>query len=448
MTTSRLFEVFAFTLLQAGLSSLLALVFGILSGLGLLSITGRRSLAVWRALAFLPSVFPPLFLIIACLGALGEFFPFGLWGIVLLHTLQFFGLVAWAFERRLRERHGTSLELAWTEGAPLSLWLGCLLRGPLGKYCLWIFLVVFTQTFASLSVPLIVGGGADTWEVYLYAGLREGQGLLIIFYLSLVPMAMQVFAALALGINDAPGEVQRSDGLGASLGKKSGLIPLLLPVGACVWVMIEALPKAIPGLLELVGFTHLVFSAMLGTVLLSILTGILLLLSLGVWAYWAPWSNIERKSGAWPTPSTVLVALGLMGFTAWFGFYAITSLGLLVLTLPSLLKGWLIPRCSELKAQWTVAKVLGAEQKQIFWEITWPQVRATVGQAAGLGALWAAGDFALSGLFANRAETLSLLIENLMSAYRLPLATLLLWPLLAIGGFSYFACIRWARVIG
>jgi thiamine transport system permease protein len=62
-----------------------------------------------------------------------------------------------------------------------------------------------------------------------------------------------------------------------------------------------------------------------------------------------------------------------------------------------------------------------------------PQLSKELGLIGALAALWASGDFALSSLVAYQDLTVAMLVDELMSSYRLELATWLMAPMLLAG---------------
>lgn len=102
-----------------------------------------------------------------------------------------------------------------------------------------------------------------------------------------------------------------------------------------------------------------------------------------------------------------------------------------------------------LEDQIHLARTMGARWGQILFEIVWPQRSDPFFRMAGMAALWASGDFAVSSIIAEGNRTWALTIDSLMSSYRLDLASLLTIPLFALGllcyGFFVGACRYVAR---
>jgi ABC-type Fe3+ transport system permease subunit len=96
-----------------------------------------------------------------------------------------------------------------------------------------------------------------------------------------------------------------------------------------------------------------------------------------------------------------------------------------------------------LRDQVHIAQIQGAHPFQIFSKILLPQVSQQLGLVGALAFLWAAGDFSLSGILSSGDSTLALLIESLMSAYRLELSTLFMSMLVifSLAGASFYTSV-------
>lgn len=78
-----------------------------------------------------------------------------------------------------------------------------------------------------------------------------------------------------------------------------------------------------------------------------------------------------------------------------------------------------------------IARTLGASWSSILFDVVWPQAAGPILNACALAAVWAVGDFALSGILLDDGEaTLPLLMQNYLNNYRFDQAAFLLAPLL------------------
>ncbi|MBX3041892.1 MAG: ABC transporter permease subunit, partial [Bdellovibrionaceae bacterium] len=79
-----------------------------------------------------------------------------------------------------------------------------------------------------------------------------------------------------------------------------------------------------------------------------------------------------------------------------------------------------------LQGQRQVAESLGASEFAIWRQVLLPQLAPSISTLAGVAAVWACGDFAISKLIASKDLTLGMMTETLISSgYRLGLATVL-----------------------
>ena len=76
---------------------------------------------------------------------------------------------------------------------------------------------------------------------------------------------------------------------------------------------------------------------------------------------------------------------------------------------------------------------MGSTRFLTFKKIVFPQVFPSILFLSGLGAFWAIGDFAISKIIYGKSVTLALHIGDLVGAYKLELANLLVFLLLFLG---------------
>ena len=90
-----------------------------------------------------------------------------------------------------------------------------------------------------------------------------------------------------------------------------------------------------------------------------------------------------------------------------------------------------------LSSQVETARFLGADESLIFKKILWPSNRSLFFLCAGTASFWACADFSYSLIVSSGHWSLSLLLHDLFSSYRLNEALLLAWLLLALSLFSF-----------
>ncbi len=260
-------RVLSFTLLQAGLSTLLSLALGIPIGRAL----ARRQSFPGRALVVrlmnMPQALPALVVIIGLIeiygkrGWLGGVFDlYGLQGILLAHLFFNVPLAARLslaeFERIPAESWKLAAQLGFS---PLAIWRRVewpQLKGSLPGIALLIFLLCAS----SFAVVLTLGGGprATTLEVAIYQSLRadfdpQRAAVLALLQLALcatLALAAQKWGGLAQGWPTLGSAARRYDGLTLAgylrdgLLIAAGLALLVPPLLALLWNGIHAFRAA------------------------------------------------------------------------------------------------------------------------------------------------------------------------------------------------------------
>lgn len=425
---AELFWAFKNTFAQAFISAIFSLVLGLWTSLGLLSLREKRH-RHWRflldILCLLPNFLPPLFMLLATLNAI-EPFPFGIWGIALIHTFINFGLVAVLLAQIIESKLGGMVEQAYVEGASRWQFFRQVFFPLLKKDLALMGLFVFVICFGSFSVPLVVGGGhGTTIEVLIYEKIRLasewGDAVILAFLQS----------AFIFGLAFV---VQKSRVVRVDRWAKLKLIQM--PSGIFVVGFISAVylfgyaQSFSSGLAMLSTFYDIqsaLFWGFLGTLAMGLLVGLLCYLGLLLMAYCWPKAWFEKFLNGYVAPSTSLACFALLILgpnEGWMPFVKI-PLALTILSLNTLFRmGW-DNELESLQSQVTVAHTMGASRNQIFIEILLPQITRRAGLLAGLASVWACGDFAVSRILAHRDITLGMMTETLMSSYRLHQATVL-----------------------
>jgi len=101
-----------------------------------------------------------------------------------------------------------------------------------------------------------------------------------------------------------------------------------------------------------------------------------------------------------------------------------------------------------LARQRAVALTLGIEGGAFLRQIAIPQLASRASTLAGLAAVWATGDFAVSRILAHRDLTLAMMTETLMTGYRLNLATVLSLGIFLAAVVVFLALKGAGRVLG
>ena len=402
---------------QAALSTAITLPLGILLALATLN----RNHIIDEFCLLAPSVVPPLFLVLACLGLVPG--AHGLTVVVALHALMASGLVALAFKRAIAARFGRLAEVARAMGASSTrIWLELgwpILRGDLAGLAVFVFALSLT----SFSVPLLLGHARPlTLEVLIYNLIREHGAW---------DHAVSVSAVAALGLF---GFVSILPRVGSSrmfgvpqrapqfLGFRRGRAWAFVPLGVIIFGLGRGFDRAI-----ISEDWAALGPAVLLSLALGIGVGLIELILFTILAYVSPHARLKRFVGGLVAPGFVLGAFAFVLTPGW----PVLKLALVtaLLLFPMLYRCQVADALDALADQIAMARTLGAGWGAILFGIVWPQAGPAMLRASGLAGVWASGDHALSGILLEQDQTLPLLVRDLMGHYQFSAAILGLIPM-------------------
>lgn len=177
-------------------------------------------------------------------------------------------------------------------------------------------------------------------------------------------------------------------------------------------------------------------SQSMGTLLIGLMTGTFTFFILNLFLYICPSEKVRELLLTYAPPSLVLTGFVFLISSSVFIFLKI-SLGLTLLMFPIVYKMKWYSQIQKIKNQKIMAESLGARPFHIFKCILYPQCAKTSLFLSGVVAFWVAGDFAFSRIIAGQDVSVALLIQGLVSNYRLELASLLIWWMLILGLVCY-----------
>lgn len=434
---------------QAILSSSVSLFAGWILFLALQTWPAGRPRTFVEFGLLLPNMVPPLFVALGLLNLVTYFvqFPYGVGAVISAHVLLNSGLVAIALDRLVHSRLGGMAEVCWIMGAnPALFWRKVAwpyLRADLA--CLYLF--VFSLCFTSFSLPLLLSGDrASTLEVVIYDTIRvEGRwdkAVLLAAFQALVLLAM----AWLLPQPFWPPRPARQNLSYLSWRPGRWLVVVPAAVLFIGWIAGAMAGFAADWDSDLIS---LLVPAALTTFILALAVGLLHLLIFLVIAFVSPHAKLRRFLNGYLSPSPVITGFALLLVPGEGDVWNIlkTVMALTLISVP-LLYRWIVHSAlAGISGQIGMARTLGASWSSILFEIVWPQVSSPLMRACGLAALWASGDFALTGILAGNVTTLPLVMEDLIGNYRMEMAQVLMIPLVAIGLGTYYLFVRAGRYV-
>ncbi len=432
---------------QSILSAFFAVVFGFFVALGFFCIKKKWLRATLEILALLPNFLPTLFTLVAIFNFVDPF-PSGTFGIVIVHIFIYFGLVAVLLANQIESRLGGLVEQAWVDGTSRFQFYTKVFFPLMRKDLLGVFLFVLVMCFSSFSVPLVAGGGrGTTLEVLIYEKMRLstdwGAAVFLSFIQTLIVFAISLLAYRGRGqIADRAVSFQW-------IRSRTGLLLLICLLSAFVLGYAQGI---VDGFLQMSFFYELrfaLFKQLFGTIALGLFTGLLtfVILFCVVWAQPEAWfQNFLRSYFA---PSTALTGFAFLvvgpneGVWPWLKIPVV----MVLLSLTSLFRMSWESSIQALHSQRVMGQVLGASRWQIFRQIEFPQLIGRASFLAGLAALWASGDFAVSRILAHGDLSLAMMTETLLSSYRISQASILSFFVFLVGVSLFLFFIGAGRVL-
>ena len=435
--------IFLMTVFQAGASAFLSLVLASLASRGLLSLAMKKYYFVVEAFILLPCLIPPLILALSLVHWVGLFsaFPFGLPALIISHTLTYTGLCSSAISRSLLKHSHSLSGWAYIHRVSPFQFFKILLKTVLLKDIKTLFILVFTSAFTSLSLPLLVGGSSSfSLEFFIYENLKNPNLWPQAFALILLQSCFIFFIcwrAFSQGFE-----------YGRSLPyNKIYLIPkrifliipfiaVVLSVGGLFFISDKTV------IVKLLSLSSIIWEAVLNSILLSLGAGGLTLILLAALCLSYQNLNARKFIVSFTPPGVSFMGLAFLILPFYSQPFVLLkwTLGLTLLLFPWLYRFRGERALERMSLQVETARLLGAGRVFIFKEILWPNNRSVFFLCAGLASFWACGDFAYSLIVSSGHWSLSLIVYDLFSSYRLEEAVLLSWLLLAV---SFFVLLFW-----
>ncbi len=422
-----LFWALSNSVVQSFFSALITLAIGFVVALGHLRIPANRFIvkSIFETLCLITQFIPVVVSLVGILNLIQPF-PMGIPGVVVVHSFINFGLAAILLSQIMRN--------TWSETSDVSRTLG------VGRFLYWrkigipqikreialLFLYLFSMFFTSFSIPLVVGGGrGTTLEILIYEKMRLSLDWSAAVILAWVQIIF-IFGLSFLAIKHKR-EANKRDADLTWLGSSSGIFVLLfimtgLFVGyssglADGWVQRQELLTF--GNDFLFGFIN---SLVLGLITYIFVIGLMKAIALlGIMPEW-----LDKFLNGYLAPSTSLTCfafLVVMPAEQYWSYIKI-PLAFTLLTFPGIYRMGFGERVKELKGQLEHAAVLGAPLYLTFKNVTWPQLKQQARFLAALVSTWACGDFAVSRILSTKDFTLGLMVQTLLSTYRMSLASI------------------------
>lgn len=418
-------------------SAVFSLVLGFIFSFGLQACasTHPRLAGVLRQALLFPIYLPPFFIILIFFYWF-DFFPLGKLANIVAQTLTYAGMTAVLWTAILQENLADLSQMARVQGISKFrfLWMS---RQLLYRPVVALGVFIFAISFSSFSIPLILSGGrGTTLEILIYEKIRISQD----FGLALWMAAAQSLFLGALFWN-YPGHFTIFKGRGDSRSYFSSKLAAVLMMGFLVFQFfpwIAQSPAEWSQAWNQISEAPDFWNELLETGRKSLFLSLMMMMIMGTLALYLVFlmvqSPLPKYLRSYFALSVSVVGLSGILILDFVGPNIAYLFSFTVLMFFSIFRLTIDPKIGALESQLQVAKVLGASQWQRFREIAYPQIRHEYATLLGMTFLWTLGDFAVARFFLPAGSTITLLIESLMTSYRIQGAILLGLFVLLVGG--------------
>jgi ABC-type Fe3+ transport system permease subunit len=348
------------------------------------------------------------------------------------------GLVSYLLHKQMELKSQKIARDSLVAGVPASRFILRGLLPELKKDILLLAFYFFVLFFFSFSIPFLVGGSVyGGFEVFIYEKIllfgMWGEAIQYSLYLFFILLILSRFLD-----QEESGEIWtglEKSFLGSMSNSYSIVFPMVPVFLLCLGLFLVFLKSG-----WMLNFDS-VFPLVHGTWFISLLTGLQIFFYLSALSF----AYLPEKSGKWLLslvyPGWVIVGFAFLllpGDSAFLRLIKISSAQAL-LYLPFVYRLSFHQKLKDLKKQMMISSTLPTPWVKTFRQVVFPQVLPQMAFLSGLCSLWAAGDFAITGLLIDSQHSGSLAyeIKELMSNYRLEKA-LLYMPSLLLSSLLVF----------
>ncbi|OFZ31607.1 MAG: hypothetical protein A2622_03225 [Bdellovibrionales bacterium RIFCSPHIGHO2_01_FULL_40_29] len=421
------------SVIQSGAAALISVSFGFFLSFGLLNFSGATQSVLGR-IVLVPQVLPTLFSILISFSLLNPF-PMGHIGVIFIFTLVNLGLSTYFMAHAIRSQVGNLALVSDVMGIKKSSFIFRILL-PLIKSDLKVnFFFVFLFCLASLSVPLVAGGGKGTnLEVLIYEKIFIEQAwnsaaMMMIFQTGLI-FCISYFFLNRRGASPQPFVSH------PFLKSKVSALALLIYIISYGYGYISRLLESFSDFEDLVPYGVDILEATGQSLLIGIVTlGICFVFLYGWIVYF-----VEKQRHHFVI-HLMSISTVLVGFSLYILFsqtvqmdYIKLPLAFLILFVPALFRFIFEDKLAQIKGQILAAKVHSISTTRIVFQIILHQFPNALLTSASLLLIWTLSDFAISRAAGAQVKTLGLLSVNFLNSYRLNSAYLLSFYILIFWG--------------
>lgn len=438
---------FFYVLLQSFLSASLSVIIGLLIALSYL----KKSLNVQKTLywGLLPQALPTVLIVYSYFKIFSffEIYPQSYIHVVIVHVLINMGLVAFLIFPHVQEQVENKLHLMVSLQLSLNRFFKMIILGELAPTIFYIWILVFSFSLTSFSVPLLLSGTIPSSLDYLIyiKGYVEGDwsSASILGFIEFIFLGCLFFLRTYK----------------ISISNRNSNFTILNDKKA-VFYLLNFLPLIFI-LTSILHFGDANFAEAIHTISKDIKNILINTLILALWALWFYsflfWTQMYilkyewvRKFHQffWPLSpillSFVILSLSLDISDSMGLKVAVSGLAISIFIFPIVFKFWILPEYSNIIYVYKKSEVLGLPYYKVFGEIMVPYLMPSYKASMMYVILFAIGDFTLSGILISDLKTIGLSMRTYIQSYQLIEAQVLAMILILVSMFLIHTLV-WRR---
>lgn len=434
---------FFYVLLQSGLSATISVLIGIMIAVSY--VQSSHFLRGTIYLGLLPQILPTIIIIFSYFKLLSYqgIYPQSFFHIVVLHVLINIGLVCFLIHPHLIEQLEKKAHLYLGLQIPKWKYFSLVIIGSLPSVIFYIWILVFSFSITSFSVPLLLSGKVpSSFDYIIYVrGYIDGDwasasvlGIIeLIFLGSLFFLKSEKITYYPKNSNLQIFKVDKNKYKFLASGFIFlNLFPVLMIILSVTYFSLSDLKIAFLNL------KNVIFVLGQNTFFLTAWT--LFFYSLIFWtqAYLLKYKEARIFHRFFWSLTPVLIAFVLLSIANFISDNVIVRLMMTGLTLalfifPLVFKFWILPEYKSLNQFYQRAEILDISYDKIYEEVIIPYMGRLFKASFAYVLLFSVGDFAISSILLSDLPTLGLSIKNYIQSYQLVEAQVLALLLVLIG---------------
>jgi ABC-type Fe3+ transport system permease subunit len=363
------------------------------------------------------------------------FYPQSYIHVVVVHVFINMGLVTFLIFPHLQDQIEKKVHLMVSLQLPLYRFFKMIIIGELASTVFYIWILIFSFSMTSFSVPLLLSGDIPSSFDYLIyiKGYIEGDWSSA----SILGFIEFVFLGALFFVKGQKLTLSSRNTNFVILNDKRAFFFLLnfLPL---IFIFLSLLYFGESSFGEaLLSLNKDIYEILINTVFLSAWT--LLFYSFLFWSqiYILKYEFVRRfHQFFWPL-SPILLSFVILSFSLYFSNslalkVCFSGLAIATFIFPIVFKFWILPEYANLNYFYSKSEILGLSYPRVFSEVIVPYFKPAFKTSLAYVGLFAIGDFTLSGILISDLKTIGLSMRTYIQTYQLIEAQLLAMILIFI----------------